>query len=130
MDFTRGRKPVACLIRRGLKSQRAIALDDELGVVAGQREHDRAFALGVMVCPGHRLLERLIRQLAHLLEDGLAAGNLSLVVQQRNRRRVAGDEYAIVGQIDALIAQHILDCHTERAGGQAKLEHCRVGLER
>src|ERR1035441_2087225 len=50
-----GREPVADQIGRGLEAQRAVTLDDELSVVARQREHDRAFALGIVMRAGHRL---------------------------------------------------------------------------
>ena len=92
LDCAGGGEPVAGQVRGCLEAQGAVALEDELGVVAGQGEHDGAFALGLVMRAGHRLRQRLVRHFAHLLQDGLAAGDLALVVGERDRRRVAGDE--------------------------------------
>ncbi len=107
-----------------IEQQFALALNDELAVVAGQRDHHRSQVLHRIVHHGKGPFEALIGLLAHAGEQGLG---------RRNRTRfgpgspgVGRDPNPTVG--DLAMGEHVVDGDGKPRLRQAEPEHGPISL--
>ncbi len=77
----------------------------------------------------HRLLEALIRHLAHSVQHRLAARDLLTVLRRRRRIITRGKQYPELSQIHRAVAENILQSHAEAPRGQPEAQGGAVILQ-
>ena len=111
-----------------VENYRSFALDDELPVIAGQRNQRRCPILTRISDRGPGLGKIPIGLLPNLLKHRLPRGDLLKVLVGSDGRRDSGHKDIRMGHIHAIVGQQILDRHAKSRAGHLKPQHCSIGF--